>query len=63
MTPLEVFAILVLVGAVVVLLYYYLQDNPRINLSRVKDDATNLGEKVYGEATNLGEKYKALVKN
>jgi len=56
MTPLEVFAILVLVGAVVVLLYYYLQDNPRINLSRVKDDATNLGEKVYGEATKLGEK-------
>ena len=55
MTPLEVFAILVLAGAVVVLLYYYLQDNSKINLSRVKSDATNLGEKVYGEASNLGE--------
>ena len=56
MTPLEVFAILVLAGAVIVLLYYYLQDNSKINLSRVKSDATNLGENVYGEASNLGEK-------
>lgn len=59
MTPLEVFAILVLAGAVIVLLYYYLQDNSKINLSRVKSDATNLGEKVYGEASNLGEKVQS----
>lgn len=56
MTPLEIFAILVLAGAVVVLLYYYLQDNRNLNLGRMKDDATSLGERVYGEASNLGEK-------
>lgn len=56
MTPLEIFAIMVLVGAVIVLLYYYLQDNRNLNLGRMKNDATNLGERVYGEASNLGEK-------
>jgi len=56
MTPLEIFAILVLAGAVIVLLYYYLQDNRKVNFSQMKGDATNLGEKVYGGASNLGEK-------
>ncbi len=50
MTPLEVFAILVLVSAIVILLYYYLQDNRKLNLGQVKSDAVNLGERVYGEA-------------
>ena len=50
MTPLEVFAILVLAGAIVILLYYYLQDNRKLNLGRMKSDATNLGERVYGRA-------------
>jgi len=59
MTPLEAFAILVLAGAVVVLFYYYLQDNRNLNLRRVRDDATNLGEKVYNEASNLGDKVSA----
>jgi len=56
MTPLEAFAILVLAGAVVVLFYYYLQDNRNLNLRRVRDDATNLGEKVYTGAADLGDK-------
>lgn len=55
MTPLEVFAILVLAGAIVILLYYYLQDNRKLNLGRMKSDATNLGERVYGEANSFGE--------
>ena len=63
MTPLEIFAILVLAGAVVVLLYYYLQDNRKINLNRVRGDATNLGERVYGEASNLGEKVQGGANN
>ncbi len=63
MTPLEVFAILVLAGAVVVLLYYYLQDNRNLDLSRVRSDAANLGEKVYGEASNLGEKVQGGASN
>jgi SMC interacting uncharacterized protein involved in chromosome segregation len=56
MTPLEVFAVLVLAGAVVVLLYYYLQDNRNLNLGHVRDDATHLGERVYSGASNLGDK-------
>ncbi len=56
MTPLEIFAILVLAGAVIVLLYYYLQDNRKVNFAQMKGDATNLGERVYGGASNLGEK-------
>jgi hypothetical protein len=63
MTPLEVFAILVLAGAVVVLLYYYLQDNRNLNLGRVRSEASNLGEKVYGEASNLGEKVQGGASN
>jgi hypothetical protein len=56
MTPLEAFAVLVLAGAVVVLLYYYLQDNRNLNLGRVREDATQLGGRVYSGASNLGEK-------
>lgn len=56
MTPLEVFAILVLAGAVVILLYYYLQDNRTVNFSRMKNDAASLGDKVYGGAQDLGDK-------
>ncbi len=63
MTPLEVFAILVLVGAIIVLLYYYLQDNRNLNLSRMRNDASNLGERVYGEASNLGEKVQGGASN
>ena len=63
MTPLEVFAILVLVGAVIVLLYYYLQDNRNLNLGRMKNDASNLGERVYGEASNLSEKVQGGASN
>ena len=63
MTPLEVFAILVLAGAKIVLLYYYLQDNRNLNLNRMKTDASSLGERVYGEASNLGEKVQGGANN
>ncbi|EKQ51359.1 MAG: hypothetical protein B655_2219 [Methanobacterium sp. Maddingley MBC34] len=63
MTPLEIFAILVLAGAVIVLLYYYLQDNRKINFDHMKGDATNLGERVYGGASNLGEKVQGGASN
>ncbi len=63
MTPLEVFAILVLAGAIVILLYYYLQDNRKFNLGQMKSDATNLGERVYGEANTLGEKVQSGTSN
>jgi hypothetical protein len=56
MTPLEVLAVLILAGVVVVLLYSYLQNDRKLNLRRVRSDATNLGGRVYGEASNLGGK-------
>jgi len=56
MTALELFAILVLAGAVIVLLYYYLKDNRNLNLEHIKSDAVNLGETVRGGANDLGEK-------
>ncbi|MEG3224386.1 MAG: hypothetical protein BME94_02390 [Methanobacteriales archaeon Met13] len=56
MTALELFAILVLAGAVIVLLYYYLKDNRSLNLGHIKSDAMNLGETVRGGASDLGEK-------
>jgi len=56
MTPLEVFAILVLAGAVIILLYYYLQDNRNLNFNRMRNDAASLGDKVYTGAQDFGEK-------
>jgi hypothetical protein len=61
MTPLEVFAVIVLGGAVLLLLYYYLQDNRSFHLNNLKNQASNLGEKVSGDnikaqASNFGEK-------
>jgi hypothetical protein len=53
MTALELFAILVLAGAVIVLLYYYLRDRS-ISLETMRSDAVNLGETVRGGASDLG---------
>ena len=55
MTALELFAILVLAGAVIVLLFYYLRDRS-ISLETMKTDATNLGETVRTGASDLGGK-------
>ncbi|MBM4240751.1 MAG: hypothetical protein FJ150_03695 [Euryarchaeota archaeon] len=56
MGPLELFTILVLAGAVVVLLYYYMQDTRTgPSLQRVKTHVTGIGEKVYkGEGSTSG---------
>jgi predicted RNase H-like nuclease (RuvC/YqgF family) len=55
MTALELFAILVLAGAVIVLLYYYLRDRS-ISLETMKTDATNLGQTVRTGASDLSGK-------
>lgn len=57
MTALELFAILVLAGAVIVILFYYLRDRS-ISLDTMRTDATNLGETVRTGATDLGGKVK-----
>jgi len=56
MTALELLVILVLTGALVVLFYSYMQNNRQFNLGRVRSDATNLGQRVYGEASDFGGK-------
>jgi SMC interacting uncharacterized protein involved in chromosome segregation len=53
MTALELFAILVLAGAVIVLLYYYLRDRS-ISLDTMRSDAVNFGETVRSGAGDLG---------
>ena len=59
MTPLELLAILVLAGAIVVLLYYYLQDTRNPSLSRARSVITETGERarstVSGTNENTGE--------
>ncbi|WJI09615.1 hypothetical protein FGU46_05650 [Methanobacterium sp. CWC-01] len=55
MTALELFAILVLAGAVIVLLYYYLRDRS-ISLDTMRSDAASLGETVRSGASDLGGK-------
>lgn len=59
MTPLELLAILVLAGAIVVLLYYYLQDTRNPSLSRARSVITETGERarstVSGTSENTGE--------
>ncbi|WJI10104.1 hypothetical protein FGU46_08380 [Methanobacterium sp. CWC-01] len=57
MTALELFAIIVLAGAVIVLLYYYIRDRS-ISLETMRTDATNLGQTVRTGASDLGGKVK-----
>jgi archaellum component FlaC len=45
MTPLELLAILVLAGAIVVLLYYYMQDTRNSSFVRARSYITETGEK------------------
>lgn len=56
MTPLEVLAILILAGAVIILIYSYLKNDRTLSMGMVRSDASNLGGRVYGEASNLGGK-------
>ena len=45
MTPLELLAILVLAGAIIVLLYYYMQDSRNASFARARSVFTETGEK------------------
>jgi len=46
MGPLELFAILVLAGAIIVLLYYYIQDTKGASLVGVRSSISEMGSKV-----------------
>jgi hypothetical protein len=56
MTGLEALLIIILACVAIVLLYSYLENDRKLNFSRVRSDASNLGGRVYGEASNLGGK-------
>jgi archaellum component FlaC len=55
MTPLELLAILVLAGAIVVLLYYYMQDTRNQSLIRARSVITETGEKARSAVSGSGE--------
>jgi hypothetical protein len=55
MTPLELLAILVLAGAIVVLLYYYMEDNRSASFSRARSVITETGEKARSTVSGASE--------
>jgi len=55
MTPLELLAILVLAGAIVVLLYYYMLDNRNESLIRARSVITETGEKARSAVSGAGD--------
>jgi len=55
MTPLELLAILVLAGAIVVLLYYYMLDNRNESLIRARSVITETGEKARSAVSGSSE--------
>lgn len=45
MTPLELFAILVIAGAIVILVYFYMQDKRNLSFSRARSVMVETGTK------------------
>jgi hypothetical protein len=58
MTPLELLAILVIAGAIVVLLYFYMQDTRNLSFSKVRSVAVETGEKARSTVSGTDEKVK-----
>lgn len=55
MTPLELLAVLILAGAIVILLYYYLQDNRNPSFSRARAVINETGEKARSTVSRADE--------
>ena len=58
MTPLELLAILVIAGAIVVLLYFYMQDTRNLSFSKARSVAVETGEKARSTVSGTDEKVK-----
>jgi archaellum component FlaC len=56
MTPLELLAILVIAGAVVVLFYFYMQENGNLSFSRARSFVFETGEKARSSVSGIGDK-------
>ncbi|WP_048191824.1 hypothetical protein [Methanobacterium sp. SMA-27] len=55
MTPLELLAVLILAGAIVILLYYYLQDTRNPSFSRARSVINETGEKARSAVSGADE--------
>ena len=55
MTPLELLAVLILAGAIIILLYYYLQDTRNPTLSRARTVINETGEKARSSVSRADE--------
>ncbi|MDD3986009.1 MAG: hypothetical protein PHY59_09105 [Methanobacterium sp.] len=55
MTPLELFAVLILAGAIVILLYYYLQNTRNPTFSRVRSVVNQTGKNIHSTVSKTGE--------
>jgi hypothetical protein len=58
MTPLELLAILVIAGAIVVLLYFYMQDTRNLSFAKARSVAVETGEKARSTVSGASEKVK-----
>ena len=58
MTPLELLVTLVLSGAIVILIYFYMQDTGNLSFSNLRSVAVETGEKARSTVSDAGEKVK-----
>ena len=58
MTPLELLAILVIAGAIVVLLYFYMQDTRNLSFAKARSVAVETGEKARSTVSGASENVK-----
>ena len=59
MTPLELLAILIIAGAIVVLLYFYMQDTKNLSFSKARSIAVETSEKARSTVSGTDEKVKS----
>ena len=58
MTPLELLAILVIAGAIVILVYFYMQDKRNLSFSKARSVVVETGQKAQSTVSGAGEKVK-----
>jgi hypothetical protein len=58
MTPIELLVILVLAGAIVILLYFYMQDNRNLSFTNARAVAVETSEKARSTVSDASEKVK-----
>ena len=58
MTPLELLAILVIAGAIVILVYFYMQDKRNLSFSKAHSVVVETGQKAHSTVSGAGDKLK-----